>query len=419
MQWKHKTKQNIIKKIKERNLLKSVPETYTIQNVLGFLQTIFLSKSEAKYFLTLIGDCILKKNTDNLLFFVSSNTKRLINLIDSITYITTGNSIMNNFVSKFHDSHNIKNYRLIKSNENTNEVSYDILKDVLNNIGIDLLCVATHYSDRYSNSDNYLNTKMDEINKKNILYFAFNSSEKIVDDFISNCIEVVSSESNINWKNMHYIWKTYLSNINIPNIIYSNNLQQLLSQKLANITENGNIIFTNITSKILPHVSSFLSFWDKYVTITETDVNEDHIDEEFEIDELATLYKYSDIKNIQINDTNMIQMICHYFSPKVEVIDNKYITNIKCSLWSKQYDINEYLEQYKSNFNLNTNSSININSDLNLLSFNELYQGYKSYYKTKSNLVVSKNFFEKYLLHSLEKYIKFDKFVSINWLTAS
>jgi hypothetical protein len=75
IQWKHKTKQNIIKKIKERTLFKSTPETYTIQNVLGFLQTIFHTKTEAKYFLTIIGECILKKNNDNLLYFVSSNLK--------------------------------------------------------------------------------------------------------------------------------------------------------------------------------------------------------------------------------------------------------------------------------------------------------------------------------------------------------
>ena len=48
-QWKHKTKQTIIKNIKERSLLKSTPETYTIQNVLSFLQTVFQTKTEAKY----------------------------------------------------------------------------------------------------------------------------------------------------------------------------------------------------------------------------------------------------------------------------------------------------------------------------------------------------------------------------------
>ena len=88
-QWKHKTKQQIIKQIKERSLFKSTPETYTIQNVLGFLQTIFPTKNDAKYFLTIIGDCILKKNTDNLLYFVSVNAKKIFDIIDYIGYITT------------------------------------------------------------------------------------------------------------------------------------------------------------------------------------------------------------------------------------------------------------------------------------------------------------------------------------------
>ena len=137
IQWKHKTKQNIIKNIKERSLLKSTPETYTIQNVLGFLQTVFQTKTEAKYFLTVIGDCLLKKNIDNLMYFVSPTIKKLVLMIDSIGYITTGNSIMNNFITKYHDSHNLSLYRLMKINESVNTLSHEIVKDVLNNIGID------------------------------------------------------------------------------------------------------------------------------------------------------------------------------------------------------------------------------------------------------------------------------------------
>ena len=173
IQWKHKTKQNIIKKIKERTLFKSTPETYTIQNVLGFLQTIFHTKTEAKYFLTIIGECILKKNNDNLLYFVSSNLKKLIILIDSIVYVTTGNSIMNNFITKYHDAHKLNLYRLIKINETTNALSIDIVKGVLNNIGIDILCVATHYYERYTNADNYLNTKDEDDIKNYVLYFVY------------------------------------------------------------------------------------------------------------------------------------------------------------------------------------------------------------------------------------------------------
>lgn len=407
IQWKHRTKQTILKHIKDRSLLKSTPETYTIQNVLAFLQTMFHTKSEAKYFLTIIGDCVLKKNTENLLYFVSSNTIKLISLIDSICYVTTGKSIMDNFITKYHYNHKLSSYRLINNNLNT--FSYDIVKNTLNNIGLDLLCVATHYSERYTNADNYLKTKTDITIQYNVLYFEQNSQEKIIDDFCYQCIETVSIDSNINWKNMHYIWKLYLTSINVPNMIYSNQLQTALANKLEHKTENTSIIFTHVTSKYLPCVSLFLSFWEKHITITV----DNNLDDEYEVDEIMTLYKNSEQGNLQISDINMIKMICHYFSPQVEVIDNKYITNIKCNLWSKQDDINDFLNSYKSNYNINKPE---------LILIDDLYQDYKSYYKAKeiidnkSYLIVSKQFFEKFLINQLSKYIHFDKFVSSDWL---
>jgi hypothetical protein len=60
--------------------------------------------------------------------------------------------------------------------------------------------------------------------------------------------------------------------------------------------------------------------------------------------------------------------------------------------------------------------------DTTLISFDELYQNYKSYIQAKIvveksfNPIVSKHFFEKFLSHYLVEYIKFDKFVSSQWL---
>ena len=290
--WKHKTKMNMIRAIKERNLLKTVPETYTIQTVLSFLNTIFETKTESKYFLTVIGDCILKKNSESLLFFVNPNTKKLVSFIDSIAYVTTGNSIINNFISKHHETHSLTNYRLIKTNNNV--ISSEILKEILNKIGIDLLCVAAHYSDRYSNSDHYLAMILPE-ESDNALYFTKNSIQIIIDTFLLHCIEPVSSNElvgsgyNLSWKNMHYIWKQYLSSINVPNMLYTNSLKTLLKTKLAFI-EDSDITFTNVTSKFLPAVSSFLSFWENHITITQC-VSTTNFDDEYEIDEIVSLYK--------------------------------------------------------------------------------------------------------------------------------
>ena len=357
----------------------------------------------------------MKKNNDNLLYFVSSNLKKCIILIDSIVYVTTGNSIMGNFITKYHDSHKLNLYRLINTNETTNSLSSDIVKDVLNNIGIDLLCVACHYSERYNDADNYLNTKDEDDIKNHVLYFVEKSLQMIINDFIEQCIEVVSlQESDITWKNMHYIWKLYLSNMNIPNMIYSQQLQDILISKISNKNESGNIIFTNVTSKYLPNVSLFLSFWEKHITIT----NDSNIDDEYEIDELMTLYKYYDKKSSQLSDTNIIKMICHYFSPQVEVIDNKYITNIKCNLWCKSDDIQHFLTLHKVKL---MNDCLQ-NPTVNLISFDELYQSYKIYFNAKATVdkktypIVSKHFFEKIILTQLTEYIKFEKFVSSDWL---
>ena len=418
IQWKHKTKQNVIKKIKERSLFKSIPETFTIQNVLGFLQTIFQTKTEAKYFLTIIGDCILKKNNDNLLYFVSSSLKKFITLVDSIVYFTTGNSIMSNFITKYHDSHKLNLYRLIKTNESTNNLSLDIVKELFNNVGINLFCVATHYSERYGSADNYLNTNDEDDIKNYVLFFEKKSLHStIINEFIGQCIENVSSESDITWKNMHYIWKLYLSSLNIPNMIYSQQLQELLMSKLQHTNDSSNLIFTNITSKYLPNVSSFVSFWDKHILIT----TESNIDDEYEIDELMSLYKNYDKKISHLTDKNMIKMIYHFYSPSVEVIDNKYVTNIKCNLWSKNEDVNKFLESYKSQkFTNLTNKSLSLNTDI--ISFDELYQSYKNYInamsvlENKMNLIVSKQFFEKYIINHLSKFIQFEKFVSSEWL---
>jgi hypothetical protein len=434
--WKHKTKMNMIRAIKERNLLKTVPETYTIQTVLSFLNTIFETKTESKYFLTVIGDCILKKNSESLLFFVNPNTKKLVSFIDSIAYVTTGNSIINNFISKHHETHSLTNYRLIKTNNNV--ISSEILKEILNKIGIDLLCVAAHYSDRYSNSDHYLAMILPE-ESDNALYFTKNSIQIIIDTFLLHCIEPVSSNElvgsgyNLSWKNMHYIWKQYLSSINVPNMLYTNSLKTLLKTKLAFI-EDSDITFTNVTSKFLPAVSSFLSFWENHITITQC-VSTTNFDDEYEIDEIVSLYKIylqeaiqgtiqetiqKTIKtnnNNSISDNEMIKLINHYFSPSVEVIERKYVTNITCNLWSKHEDIKKMLENYKMSYK---NEDKNVLG--NLISFDDLYHSYRSYCQATIVvektvcLIVSKQFFEKYLLFFLHDYIKFDKFIGIEWL---
>ena len=89
---------------------------------------------------------------------------------------------------------------------------------------------------------------------------------------------------------------------------------------------NNDPIFLNVTSKYLPSVSSFLTFWEKHITILDNNAS---FDDEYEVDEILTLYKSSEFKNVTISDKDIIKMINHYYTPQVDVIENKYITNAK------------------------------------------------------------------------------------------
>ena len=428
-QWKHKTKLHIIKLIKDRNIFKSIPESYTIQAILGFLQTtIFSTKNAAKYFLTVLGDNLLKKN-NNCIYFIKSNSnmKKFLQLIDEIAYMTVGTSITNNFLSKHHETHNLTNYRLIKTHDI--QISYDVVKDMLNKLGMDLLCVASHYSQRYQNAETFLTyLKDDQTFTSHLMFLTNNSIDVVIDGFVEQCFVKGNEESFcISWKNMHYIWKLYLSSIHIPNMIYYNNLKEILKTKLNYKEEND--VFINITSKYLPQISIFLQFWETYVLVIhqeETNTNTDYSESEYEIDELIMLFK-SVYPSSNMGEEDVLKIIKHFFYPNVTIKNDKYITNIKCSLWDKSHDINLALNHYKEMLkNELTINDTNLNTSISsLISFDELYHQYHSYckafmYVNKVNcLIVSKHYFEKYIEINLKDYIQFEKFIDKGALYSS
>lgn len=457
LQWKHKTKINIIKKIKNLSLLKSIPDLFTIENILSFLQIICFSNEESIYLLCVLGDCILKKN-NNLLYFIKPNTKNFINYIDNIIYNNCGYSISNNFIVRYHDTHEINKYRLIKTKTTS---SIDLLKNAINDIGLELICVSTYYSDFYGNSENYLATLNEDI-KNYTLLFLNKSCEEIIDDFIQEYIEflqpmdhenknidineniinkndkndnnidssnnIIESfhnlNNNINWKNMHYIWKIYLHNKKIPTFLYTNVLQNIFLSKIKNTCLNGEIYFNNITSKYLPNISSFILFWNENIIYVETNdqtmnfnnVNQEYVDNEnynydfkydYEISEIMQLYKNSNYKNGNLNSKNISRIIEHYFYPKVLIIEDKYLKGIKCKLWNKNEEIKNFLNYYKYNIIKNENS-------IDFISINKLYIEYKKNC-TNKNLIISNDYFQEFVSSYLYNYITYDNLINIKW----
>jgi len=425
MQWKYKTKANVIKQIKERSLFDSIPETNTIQHVLNVLYpSLFSCKNSVKYFLTIIGDNILKKNT-NLIFLINQQMRKLLNELDYISQNAIGiNGITFNFMTKYHENHSYDNCRLIKINEN---FSNEVWRELLKKIGLDLLCVAAHYSKRYENSDKFIENKSDEELNAYVCYLKNSNASNILDEFCNKYIIMAVSECKMEWKNIHFVWKHFLSNSNLPNVIYSNTLKNLFKEKYQYHEESDS--FCGITSKHVPIYSDFIKFWETTVTTSNSETDA-IFDNEIEIDEFCSLFKHWVKQNTEeslclsngnISEENILKILKHFF-PSVEIVEDKFVLNVTCSLWNKIADINTSFNYIKENIgNENGNGHENGNDNkLALISFDDIYNHYYIFCNKNSlRFVVSKRYFEKYLYYKLSDHIVYDKFIETDWFTSS
>ena len=229
------------------------------------------------------------------------------------------------------------------------------------------------------------------------------------------------------WKNLHFLWKQFLSSCNLPNVIYSNTLKTHFKEKYTYNEDSDS--FIGITSKYLPVHSDFIKFWEKTVTIqpsdsdTNTIIENDVIfhtefDNEFEIDELCSLFKSwskqnSDqlMSNGNITEENILKILKHFF-PSVEIIEDKFVLNVNCSMWNKTNDINTSFEYIKE--------QIKTDTKLALISFDDAYNYYYKFCNANSfKFIVSKRFFEKYLYFKLSDHIVYEKFIETEWVKHS
>ena len=419
IEWKYRTKTSVIKQIKERHLFKSIPESDTIQNVLSLLHpNIFSDKNQAKYFLTILGDNILKKSND-FVFLIKPKAKKLLAEIDSIVYIYTAfTNITSNFVTKYHENYDYKNCRLLKMRSS---LGVDVWRNMLTKDIIDIVCVAAHYSQRFGNAENFIqNVSNDDVLKSYTLFLTNNTTSSIVDTFCEHCIQTydvntytsaeskMKSKLTISWKNMHYIWKLFISKLSLPSAIYLTLLKTILKERFQ--YDETTDTFYGVTSKYLPCVSDFIHFWENNIYAASQE-------NEFELDELCVLFKKwtsenstISLSNGTISETDVLKILNHFF-PSIEVFDNKYILGISCTMWDKNTDIYNALVTLKETYH--TKSMLEDNHAL--IAFDEAYDFYFQKNKPTSKYIASKKYFEKYLYLNLSDYIAYEKFISSSW----
>lgn len=387
--WKKSTKIQMMAKIKQNHLLKSIPNSETIQFVLELLMPFFKSKSETKYFLTILGDTVLKKQ-HGLFHFINSKAKPFLRELDRHSQQTLGIHTTTTFKCKYYD-HEYNNCRFINIQENI--VIDNLWLPFLNEYFIDIICVAAHYSIRYKNSDCFILSINNEIALNEYTFFLKEKTPNdIVQQFITEYIQILPETNlrpieigTITWKNMFYLWKHFLDQHQLPTIIFQQNLKQLLLEKLSGNYDTNSDTFHKVYSMYIPSIQYYLQFWNETIT-------SGNCEDTYEIDELLMLYKKWNPIISNINEMQLLDLIT-YFYPNTDIAESKYISSIQCSLWDKTIDIRKAIEKYNT---VSEKASV--------------YQVYEYYCKIQRggdnpDLIVSKQYFEKFVHSHLSEYI--------------
>jgi hypothetical protein len=384
--WKHKIKVTILKQIKERDIFSCIPESKTIQNVINNLSPlIFDTKESCKYFLTVLGDVLLKKSS--FTYFINNKCKPFLKDINTLACMLFGTqNLFNVFKFKYYD-HKYAFSRLISAHGYMN---IDMVVDYISKNNIDIFCVAAHYSQRYGNGDDYLTNKCQDDKLQEYVFYLKNRNEsKIVSEFCN--VNITNSETcNISWKNIQFLWKQYIENEKIPNIMFNNSLKTHLSEQLKYNSELD--VFLDCTSPFLPNVSKFIKFWAENIDTTCLD------NDQLELDELCSLINHYEKTNLK--EKNIMDLIKHFY-PDILIEDNKYVLYVKCKLWDKKKEIIDSLKKYKELTKLHEEMDIPVN---------EVYQLYS---QSKNKFIASKQYFEKFIKDESELYITEDNLIKI------
>lgn len=428
---RYKIKTKIIKSIQSRDILSSIPESRTIQNVIGLLYpALFRTRDHAKYFLTILGDILLKKSASAsasasaLVYFVPPLAKEFIKDLGAecggIFGLNSG-AFSTVFKFKYYE-HQYKDCRIVDihataaaaassppSSASASLLRLSHLPDLKSAV-IDLFCVAAHYSHRFGNADDFLrlHCKTPEVGA-HARFLCERTDQQIISEFVEYATEPASADHEISMTNMLYLWKMYLSEFRLPTMFFAATLRAKLAEYASASASAVSDAFPHRTSRYLPVVSQFRQFWGEHCVINDTEI-------ELEIDELSTLFKdYATAStsaplgsaSASASDATLLGILRHFY-PDVIIEDDKYILNVGCGLWNKNAEINEYLEQFRDHC-----------VALNLSFPQPLYNAYEYYcgkcYLVAKRRIISKRYFEKYFVEEYAEYLDENGMITIKW----
>jgi hypothetical protein len=318
---KQQIKQKIQKKIKERSIYNTIPDSITLQEVISFLHPLlFPSKNGAKYFMTTLGDIIMKKT--NLYYFLDPSMKPFIQKLQKIISLYLCSNQLANFKFKYYD-HESSLSRIMK----TNVINLDYLR-CEESFYLNLIFCSIHYSNRFHTGDLFLEDVTNQQLRQEVLWIKDTKKEDVIQDFVRSYF--YSSDTDIHEKDVIFLWKLYLKEKNKMNI-FQKNIQEDLSQFILYRAP----YFKNITSMRMPYVKKFMHFWNKYIY-------EDITEQYLELTELLSMFMEYQPKCADMNEQKIKDMIQYYY-PDTVILENRFVHHKGCLFWNKKEELRQFL----------------------------------------------------------------------------
>jgi hypothetical protein len=287
---------------------------------------------------------------------------------------------------------------------------------------LDFLCVAAHYMTQYDSADDFLSQCEEHKVAEHALFLSKNTPEIMIGAFVNKCL-TASAQSTIDVKNMLFLWKKYLTDLALPNVIFYDTLKSILKEQLKYDEEKE--CFTGVTSMHLPVVALFMRFWEENVTEIANAVEANAVeanaveanaveanavdanaveanavvttdDNSYELEEVCVLFKHwaggnSCAKNT--NDFFILDLIQHFF-PEVVIKNQTTLMNLKCKLWDKRAEVVQIYNGFKPKFT-------------NEIFLPDVYSFYCLQSKPKTGLLVSRPYFDKIVVNLMLQQIGF------------
>jgi len=289
--------------------------------------------------------------------------------------------------------------------------------EMLKENAVNLLCVAAHYSNANTCADAFLE-KREEL-RTYALFMKNNTPQQMVDKFCNECVTVGTDDAIVahpklkavmTWRNVQYIWKRFRSDFALPRVVSNTTLKTLLIEKYTYDAETDT--FPNLTSKHLPVVSDFMTFWGATMKPSATS---NKLANDYEVDELSALFqaflnenKETCMSNGRIVDDDILNILRYYYTD-VEIAANKFILRMECSIWNKTSAVVSILESARIHF-----KSQLADCDDRTLAFDDIYAFYLK--NRTAPFAMGKAYFEKCLNYLLKGYIAYTHVISEKWV---